>query len=306
MTEKEIYYFTLLKEEVAQCFLAKKIVSALDYKLWKGNEIHLFQEDILQSVKATISEKWFYTYFKKETKKLPRIDMLNLLSSYIGYTNWIHFCNEKQVDKTTRVISKSKLRKPVKWKLGGLVLILLSFAFFSYLKLSAKNTFTFCFKDGNFSTPVKNLSIQVLLEKESPIQTKTDVNGCFVWETTEKQVRIVIASPYYKRDTIVRSIYKNHEEEVTLKNDDYSLILSYYSNANIKDWKKRRAELTALIADDALIYRIFKNSQAIEIYSKKEFINQLTLPTKVLKNIEILETQIKDNQLNVLKFWIKE
>lgn len=59
---------------------------------WKGQWIVDFQEDLLEKVQGRVSEKWFYTYFRKEeVVKLPRIDMLNLLSHYVGMENWAAF-----------------------------------------------------------------------------------------------------------------------------------------------------------------------------------------------------------------------
>ena len=45
-----------------------------------------------ENAKGNISEKSFYTYFKTSpTAKLPRIDMLNILSIYAGYSSWYDF-----------------------------------------------------------------------------------------------------------------------------------------------------------------------------------------------------------------------
>ncbi|MBM7417784.1 hypothetical protein GGQ33_000308 [Chryseobacterium sp. JUb44] len=59
---------------------------------WKGIDIIYFQEDLRKKAKGNISEKSFYTYFKSSpVSKLPRIDMLNLLSIYAGYDSWYDF-----------------------------------------------------------------------------------------------------------------------------------------------------------------------------------------------------------------------
>jgi hypothetical protein len=59
---------------------------------WKGIDIIYFQEDLRKIAKGNISEKTFYTYFKTSpVTKLPRIDMLNLLSVYAGYASWYDF-----------------------------------------------------------------------------------------------------------------------------------------------------------------------------------------------------------------------
>ena len=66
-------------------------------------------------------------------------------------------------------------------------------------------------------------------------------------------------------------------------------MLLYYANGNKDDWQKRRAQLNELIAENAQIYRVFKNNIGIELYSKQEFINLLTIPTSSLKKMQILD-----------------
>ena len=48
------------------------ITNVQEQKTW-------IKEDI---VNGRISEKWFYTHIKSNSGKLPRIDMLNILSEY--------------------------------------------------------------------------------------------------------------------------------------------------------------------------------------------------------------------------------
>ena len=84
------YYFGQLKKSISSTFLQQNSAPAA-IEDWKGEDIVAFQEDLLSRVKARVSEKWFYTYMKNDTDKLPRIDMLNLLSKYAGYENWNHF-----------------------------------------------------------------------------------------------------------------------------------------------------------------------------------------------------------------------
>ena len=85
--------------------LKKKIVAKMqesypginpDISEWKGQEITDFQEELLKSVNAHISEKWFYTHMKSVSKSMPRIDVLNLLSKYAGYANWDDFVFKNQ------------------------------------------------------------------------------------------------------------------------------------------------------------------------------------------------------------------
>ena len=82
--------FELLREAVSRTYLETHS-AADDIRNWKGDEITGFQEDLFEKTKGRVSEKWFYTYFKNDAEKLPRIDMLNLLSVYSGFKNWNDF-----------------------------------------------------------------------------------------------------------------------------------------------------------------------------------------------------------------------
>src|SRR5690606_21652433 len=81
-----------LKTEVQAQYLKSHTPSHDDISKWKGIDIIYFQEDLRKVAKGNISEKSFYTYFKnKPITKVPRIDMLNLLSIYAGYASWYDF-----------------------------------------------------------------------------------------------------------------------------------------------------------------------------------------------------------------------
>lgn len=173
--------------------------------------------------------------------------------------------------------------------------------------LNQKNTFEFCFIDAlkNENITAIPLDIKVLQDNESPIYFKTDSLGCFSFKTKKDIIKFVIQSPYHKTDTIVRSINSSQNQIVKVKPDDYALMLHYYANGNVKDWKKHIKKLQTLIADDAKIYRLFKNNINIEIYSKDEFIRMLTIPTKSLKRTEILEKETQNGKITTLKFIVK-
>ncbi|NAW52056.1 hypothetical protein GNY06_11985 [Elizabethkingia argentiflava] len=71
-----------------------------DISKWKGIDIIYFQEDLRKKAKGNISEKSFYTYFKSSPmSRLPRIDILNLLSVYAGYSSWYDFKKKKPLHK---------------------------------------------------------------------------------------------------------------------------------------------------------------------------------------------------------------
>ncbi len=89
LTQLEILHFEQLKKEIQNRYLEFYTPSHEEISRWKGIDIIYFQEDLRKKAKGNISEKSFYTYFKTSpVTKLPRIDMLNLLSIYAGYQSW--------------------------------------------------------------------------------------------------------------------------------------------------------------------------------------------------------------------------
>ncbi len=92
MTDLDLLHFEQLKKDVQAQYLKEHTPSYDDISKWKGIDIIYFQEDLRKKAKGNISEKSFYTYFKNSpVTKLPRIDMLNLLSIYAGYESWYEF-----------------------------------------------------------------------------------------------------------------------------------------------------------------------------------------------------------------------
>jgi len=293
-------YFLLLKELVARTFLEKNHApQIIDY--WKGEEIVAFQEDLFQKTKGRVSEKWFYTYFKNKPEKLPRIDMLNLMSEYAGYQNWTAF---KAAHET---IGNTSEKKTAKKKYLWLFFPILPLVIALYFFLNQENEFNFCMIDEDLNEAITqtSLNIKVLTEGQSPVYMKTDSMGCFSYKAKEKMIRFVVQSPYYKTDTITRHIDANFNAMVKLATDDYALMLRYYSTGNVIEIEKRKTQLNKLIADNAQIYQVFPRQTGIELYSKEEFINKLTIPTSSLKNISILDKRYENGKIIKLKFSIQ-
>ncbi|WP_430411939.1 hypothetical protein [Kordia sp.] len=293
-----------MKQQIATTFLASHAASN-DIRDWKGNTITDFQEDLRSKTNDSISEKWFYTYIKNDAEKLPRVDMLNLLSMYVGHEHWNDFI-QKHTEVEIEVGNEiEQVKKPARKFIWLLLLPLVAFGIYSlYPK---ENTFSFCFTDADQREAITKipLDIEVILTNESSLYFKTDSLGCFSYTTPENELKFVVKSPYHKTDTIVRHINSSTHKTVQLHTDDYALMLLYYANGNKDDWKKRRAQLNELISDNAQIYRAFKNNIGIEMYTKKEFINLLTIPTSSLKKMRILDKVYTNNKIVKLKFMIQ-
>jgi hypothetical protein len=92
LTDLDLLHFEQLKTKVQEEYLKNNTPSDDNISKWKGIDIIYFQEDLRKKAKGNISEKSFYTYFKTSpVAKLPRIDMLNILSIYAGYNSWYEF-----------------------------------------------------------------------------------------------------------------------------------------------------------------------------------------------------------------------
>lgn len=91
MQHKENTEFDLLKRKIVETMQQSFPGISSSISEWKGQDIVNFQEELLLKVNAHISEKWFYTHMKADRGKLPRIDVLNLLSKYVGYADWNDF-----------------------------------------------------------------------------------------------------------------------------------------------------------------------------------------------------------------------
>lgn len=185
MNKKDVYYFNTLKKVIESTFLATN-KAPLSIKEWKGKDIVAFQEDLFDKVKAKVSEKWFYTYLKKDTETLPRIDILNFLSEYAGFKNWNTFIASHKQEQ--EVVKKNKVIK----KISGLTAILIAIAILYYFN-TAKNEFQFCFFDTYKNEPIHSyLDIKIIQKEQSPIYLKTDSLGCFTYKTKEKNIQFVV------------------------------------------------------------------------------------------------------------------
>jgi hypothetical protein len=280
---------------------------------WKGQEITDFQEELLNKVNAHISEKWFYTHMKSIHKSLPRIDVLNLLSRYAGYSNWDDFIFRNQ--EIIPVAPAGDLHAEVKsghanryFILVPLLALAILFIFIGVFKLFNTREYRFCFYDADTKEPITNSKIEVslLLEGESPVTSYCNNDGCFFLKTDKSLIRMVVSTPYYKTDTITRIVKKiNTNEIISLHANDYALMIQYISQMKVDDWGKRRARLENMIDEGAMICQVYsENSKAtgMDLLNKQEFIDKLTMPSGSLKNIEILDTRLRDGKIMVLRF----
>ena len=358
MSDTEFLHFQSLKKAVQDKYLETHSPAYDEISKWKGIDIIYFQEDLRQKAKGNISEKTFYTYFKNNSQeKIPRIDMLNILSVYSGFNSWSEFkkknpiaatgeettaveVSEPAIEEPSEKVSVEQIQNPITenppvsidnqafdeinkninfksqeqnflkrylWLgisvfLFAIVLILVSYDNLFYKK------YTYAFIDADRNSSIKGeLDVKIIRENESPILFKVKPNSPFVYETKSKSLKMIISSPFYKAEEITRDLTNAPDtENIELKPNEYAVQLYYYSKS-IKDFKKKTQQLNRLISDNALIYQVVDSDiYGIETLDKQKYISLVTLPTTSLENLEVIDSQMKNGKIVMIKFKITD
>ena len=300
MADLDQEYFQLLKEDIAVTLRGSFPEVNERIELWKGTEISHLQEDLANKVGGRVSEKWFYTHIKSNAGSLPRIDVLDLLSQYVGHNGWAGY----KLSKAIHTGVKPPVQKRWAWlfflSIIILILVVINFPLFT------ASSYQFCFVDAYSKAPVssKDLEVIMLHENESPYAEDISKEGCLTMKKAKGSIRFVVRSAYYKTDTISRILNKGADREnILLTPDDYALMIRIFSHSNVEDWNRRRSQLEEMMADQARILQVTPGSNVpMEIYNKEEFINKLTMPIKSLRNIEVLETTYEKDRIVSLRF----
>jgi len=270
---------------------------------WKGQEIIDFQEELRIHVNEHISEKWFYLHMKSDTSKLPRIDILNFLSKYVRYVDWNDFRYRHEEKRKSGTPAEESNRL---FYLIPVIMLVAFGAIFAIIKFGTTREYQFCFNNQLTKKPVTDGSIDIVLLKrnESPEYITCDSDGCFSIRTNKPAIRFIVKAPYYRMDTIRRVLRRDRRSEmISLRTNDYALMIHYMSKARVVDWEARRTQLDKMISDNAMIYQVFiDETLGMEIYNKWEFINKITMLSTGLKNLEIIETTFEREQITALWF----
>ncbi len=280
---------------------------SIDITEWRGQEITDFQEELASRVNGQISEKWFYTHMKSDGGSLPRIDVLNLLSRYAGFQGWDDF----KYRNRNALSPSSPLRKANRvFIIVPLLVVTVLAILFVVFKLYNTHEYRFCFYDSDTREPITNniIEVSLLLPDESPVNYLCGQDGCLELKTDLASVTMVVKTPYYHTDTVIRLLDRfKREEMIRLRPNNYALMIHYFSRMNVKDWQQRRNQLNDMISDSALIYQVYgAGTVGMELFTKWEFINKLTMPASSLDQIEILDTKYLNDRIMMLRFRQKE
>lgn len=291
MTELEI--FEQLKQKVLLKYQEH-------YPYFQGNWKNFSSQDIQNLIiliegktKQNVSEKWIYTHLKPETNsKLPRKDMLDILSQFSGFLGWDEFMfKNREVASEEKAVFPKKRNKLIFVFIGILiVVIIISFLFYSNKKstqkFQLKNEFT---QETIQAKDVKAYKIENNEKIQIPIK-----NATVEVEAKDENTKIVVESPYYKKQEI--KVNSNSDNsQILLKPDDFAMMLKAFMKSDIKDWETRKVQLDKILSDDLEVIVMLKDNLGTEYFDKKEFSQKLIVPTESVKKMQILEIKNAEN-----------
>ncbi len=301
----ELDYFQLLKEKVLLKYQEQ-------YPFFQGNWKSFSSQDIQNLIglievhcKQTISEKWIYTHLKPESNsKIPRKDMLNILSEFVGYSGWDEFTFE---DKATVVQSKPSTETKKTKK--GIVLFVVLLAssvvgFFIVNRKKSPEAQTIELQNEFTNEKVNSEEVKVYQVSDS---TKTELKvkegKVQVVSSSDKTTQIVIQSPYYEPKTITidpKAPVANPVQRIDLKPDDYAMMLKAFMVSDIKDWQTRKEQLNLILSDNLEVIVMLKDDLGAEYFNKTEFAQKLIIPTANVRKMKIVE--IKNDANDKIQF----
>ncbi len=293
MTDLEFFY--QLKKSVLEQYQNSYPYFNGSWKSFSAQDILNLIDDIQLITKQSISEKWIYTHLKPETnQKLPRKDMLDILSVYVGKSGWDEFVFNGNIKENNNNFKLGFSNKIGIWVLFFGVLIA-GFFIWKFLskeeqKLEFQNSFT---KDSIEKEEVKAYVVEDTVEKQIDINSSTF--------NIDKATKVVLKSPFYKPKEI--TILPNEPiAKVELNPNDYAMMLKAFMKSDIKDWQTRKEQLNKILSDNLEVMVMLQNNLGAEYFNKQEFSQKVILPTASLKKLKIVELkQENDNKISFLR-----
>ena len=293
MTDLEFFY--QLKKSVLEQYQNSYPYFNGSWKSFSAQDILNLIDDIQLITKQSISEKWIYTHLKPETnQKLPRKDMLDILSVYVGKSGWDEFVFNGNIKENNNNFKLGFSNKLVIWVLFFGVLIA-GFFIWKFLskeeqKLEFQNSFT---KDSIAKEEVKAYVVEDTVEKQIDINSSTF--------NIDRATKVVLKSPFYKPKEI--TILPNEPiAKVELNPNDYAMMLKAFMKSDIKDWQTRKEQLNKILSDNLEVMVMLQNNLGAEYFNKQEFSQKVILPTASLKKLKIVELkQENDNKISFLR-----
>lgn len=289
--------FQKLKNDVLLTYQKQHPYFEGNWKTFGSQDIQNLIDLIANDVKQTVSEKWIYTHLKAETNaKLPRKDMLDILSQWVGYSGWDEYVF-KNKSEVAPIVAKPKKNNKVVFSVGFFGLILMGIFIFRYLNgeevqtISVKNAFT--------EEQINDEEVKAVII-ENDVEKPIEIINSKIQIPTSDSAKIILKSPYYKDKTIV--IGKENTNLISLQPDDYPMMLKGFMKSDIKDWQTRKQQLQKILAEDLEVLVMLKNDLGIEYFNKQEFSEKLIVPSVALKKMKVIDIQSNEkNEINFIR-----
>ena len=266
------------------------------WKTFSSQDIQNLIDLIAVQVKQTVSEKWIYTHLKSETNdKLPRKDMLDILSQLVGYSGWDEYIfKNKTTIISSQINKKSSAKNKVIWFLF-LVGISMVISFLIYVFWYEKdNVHSLEVKDSYTNDRINTDYIEAVIVSDS-VEIPVKIINSELQIQTKDSAKVVIKSPFYEDQVIVVKNEHPHQN-IVLKPVDFAMMLKAFMKSDIKDWQTRKKQLNKILADDLEVIVMLKNDLGAEYFNKQEFSEKLIIPSQSLQKMKIIDIQNNDNQ----------
>ncbi|WP_395064465.1 hypothetical protein [Flavobacterium sp.] len=302
----ELQHFQELKEKVLLKYQEQFPFFQGNWKNFSSQDIQNLIGSIEEKCKQTISEKWIYTHLKPETNsKIPRKDMLNILSEFVGFSGWDEFVFEEIAEtKDVLEIKASKTSKKMLWFIVLTLIFVLAIAFVIFYKKEVPELKTIQLNNEFTNEKVNSEEVKVYEVKDSVSkQLEVKEGKVIIDNSDDKKSKIVIKSPFYKTKTI--DLNSNETEvkstnNVDLTPDDFAMMLKAFMLSDIKNWETRKVQLDKILSDNLEVLVLLKNDLGVEFFNKSEFSQKLIVPTPSVRRMKIIE--IKNDQNNKIQF----
>ena len=301
MSKGDLEIFESLKRKIRETFAANTGINK-PLSEWSQSDIADFQNDLEEKVGSKVSEKWIYTHFKNNSENLPRVDVLNLLTKYVGEPSWSAYSTEDLPEQASDDQPEPRRAQ----KSYGWVGILISAVFLTVFWMN-KNMVS------NRTLPVHivdSYSGSGIVAKDGNLKISNGSIdsvglGYYVVKGTDSAT-IRFSNSYYK--PVMAYLTKSGKDTtvVQVEPNDIAFMLNFFTNAEVEKWESKKVQLDSMIHPQARIYRYHKAYQGIELLNKQEFINRIAAPVKTLKKMKIQDILYKDNKVYRLRYTLED
>lgn len=294
--------FQNLKNDVLLAYKEHHPYFEGNWKSFSSQDITNLIDLIEKRVKQTVSEKWIYTHLKPETNdKLPRKDMLDILSQLIGFSSWDEYVfKHKVVHKEIQPVKKNTSKKKLFWILGLLAIVGVFVLIIRFVLYENDDVHSLEVKDSYTNDKINTDDIRAVIVNDSS-EIQVEIINSELQIKTKDSAKVIINSPFYEKKEIMVTNAHPHPN-IVLEPNDYAMMLKGFMKSNIKDWQTRKEQLDKIFADDLEVIVMLKNDLGAEYFNKEEFSEKLIIPSESLKKMKVLEIKNASNkQINFIR-----